>query len=106
VYLPGDIIIHANEDGEAMYFIQDGNVRIKSPNGQVISTLESGDHFGEISLVMEDHKTMATVEALDYCDVYKLDKIDFKEVFKSHTELFAKLHSVRIIIIFLLKQLR
>lgn len=53
-----------------MYFIQEGEVQIVS-DGQLVSTLQSGDYFGEVALITEDNKTTASVIASDYCDMYQ-----------------------------------
>lgn len=56
-----------------MYFIQEGEVNILS-NDQHVSTLSSGDYFGEVALVSDNCKTTATVVAKDYCDMYRLER--------------------------------
>ncbi|OXA64277.1 Potassium/sodium hyperpolarization-activated cyclic nucleotide-gated channel 3 [Folsomia candida] len=73
VYLPNDVIIEAGNEGQAMYFIQEGEVNILS-NDQHVSTLSSGDYFGEVALVSDNCKTTATVVAKDYCDMYRLER--------------------------------
>jgi CRP-like cAMP-binding protein len=47
---PGDYIFVVEEEANRMYFIVKGQVEIQSSNRQLISTLGSGDFFGEESL--------------------------------------------------------
>ncbi|XP_021943285.2 potassium/sodium hyperpolarization-activated cyclic nucleotide-gated channel 1 [Folsomia candida] len=93
VYLPNDVIIEAGNEGQAMYFIQEGEVNILS-NDQHVSTLSSGDYFGEVALVSDNCKTTATVVAKDYCDMYRLERSDFFAVFEGHSEVLAQIKKV------------
>ena len=45
VYLTGDIIIQAGRQGDAMYFIEHGTVKIEV-EGRTVGNLHDGDHFG------------------------------------------------------------
>lgn len=94
VFLPGDVIIEAGSEGEAMYFIQEGQVQILSKAGDLVSILQSGDYFGEVALVLEHHKTTANVVAKDYCDMYRLERGDFHSVFEGHLQVLAHLKLV------------
>lgn len=94
MYLPGDLIIEIGSDGQGMYFIQEGQVNILSGDGHLISTLDGGDYFGEGSLILDNQKTNANVTAKDYCDIYRLDREDFMEVFVKHPETLAKIKIV------------
>lgn len=94
VYLPGDCLIDAGSEGQAMYFIQEGQVNVFSSSGEFVSTLTGGDYFGEMAMVRDEHKTTATVQAKDYCDMYKLERADFYSVFEGHPEVLAQIKAV------------
>ncbi len=80
IYLPGDIIFHQGEIGHGMYFIARGKVEIlNEETGQVYATLPEGSFFGEMSLLFSAPRN-ATAKAVDYCDLYRLDKETFDEV--------------------------
>jgi len=77
VYTPGDAIVRAGEVGRHVYFISKGAVEVVDPDGTtVLGRLSDGDFFGELALLHRQRRS-ATVRALDYCDVYILDKEGF-----------------------------
>lgn len=69
-----------------MYFIGLGTVAVFSPNGKEICHLEDGDHFGEFCLIFDDLKRRANVVAVDYCEIYRLNRQDFKSTIKQYPE--------------------
>lgn len=75
VFLPGDFIIRQGEFGDCMYFLSNGDVEV-TVNDRRVATLGQGSPFGETALI-KGEKRMASIRALDYCDVYKLSKDDF-----------------------------
>ena len=69
------ILLHAaivveNDIGYAMYVIYQGRVLVVR-KGNEIAELETGDFFGEISLVTRAPRT-ATVKAVKNCQVFEL----------------------------------
>jgi voltage-gated potassium channel len=74
VFTPGDDIVRAGEIGRHMYFISRGTVEVVAADGQtILAKLSDGDFFGEIALLFSQPRT-AGVRAVDYCDIYALDK--------------------------------
>ena len=59
----GDVIFNENDQGDKFYFIYSGRVRI-SINNSKVRDLDSGNCFGEYSLI-KDEKRTATVTALE-----------------------------------------
>ncbi|KAF6770788.1 hypothetical protein AHF37_10519 [Paragonimus kellicotti] len=57
-YKDGSWIIRQGEQGEQMYFIEEGAVQISAKNtlGQevVLNTLKEGDYFGELALILHE----------------------------------------------------
>lgn len=51
--------------------------------------MEDGAFFGEIALMVKDHKRVATVSALEICTVYTLDRRYFMHAFESYPELLS-----------------
>jgi len=73
-YLPGDHVFKAGDRGREMYFISKGRLEVVSQDGTtVLTTLSEGEFFGEIALLQNRPRT-ASVRALEYCDLYTLDK--------------------------------
>lgn len=82
IYLPGDIIFHQGEIGHGMYFIAKGKVEIYNElNQETYAILSDGNFFGELSLLYQTPRS-ATVKALDYSELYRLDKNVFDEIIK------------------------
>lgn len=86
IYVPGDAICVYGEIGDKMYFINKGAVEVVSADGtQVYATLREGDFFGEIALLLKRPRN-ATIRAVDYCDLYTLDKASFDLAISNHPD--------------------
>ncbi|XP_022109179.1 potassium/sodium hyperpolarization-activated cyclic nucleotide-gated channel 2-like [Acanthaster planci] len=87
VYLKNDVIIKAGRHGDAMYFIEHGMVNIEV-EGRIVGTLQDGDHFGEIALLISERR-VASVIAKTTCDIYRLHSSDFDDVLEEYPEMRA-----------------
>ncbi len=86
IYAPGDAICIYGEIGDRMYFINKGAVEVVSQDGkQQYAIIREGDFFGEIALILQ-HPRNATIRALEYCDLYSLDKESFDRVVSHYPE--------------------
>lgn len=94
IFLPNDIIMKAHTIGDCMYFLSSGTVCVITPTGREVCHLDDGAYFGEIALLQKDEKRIATVYALEICEVYRLDRKHFQYCFTSNTELCKKLQRV------------
>ena len=75
-YAPGAVICREGEDGEEMYIIQKGKVRVSkrfAGKTHVVSVLEKGDFFGEMAIVNRIQRT-ATVTAIDEVELLVFDR--------------------------------
>lgn len=89
LFTPGDYIFRAGEIGRHMYFISRGTVEVIAADGQtILSTLSDGDFFGEIALLFQRPRT-ASIRAVDFCDMYSLDKETFERVLEYFPEFAA-----------------
>ena len=80
MFTPGDFVFREGEVGHNMYFLSRGNVEVLSERtNQVYATITEGGYFGEVALLMDSPRN-ASVRALDYCDLYTLDKESFHSV--------------------------
>ncbi len=92
-YSPGDNIINRGDKGESMFIIANGAVNIHNKNDEVINTLQSGQFFGEIALMM-DIERGADVVAKSYCDVYTLSKDNFNILLERYPALADNIDKV------------
>ena len=75
--MPGDEVVKQGERGDSMFFISKGNVAILDEDEMgTLAVLGEGSFFGETSLLREQPRN-ATVRALDFCNIYSLDKWSF-----------------------------
>ncbi|MEL6338794.1 MAG: cyclic nucleotide-binding domain-containing protein [Myxococcota bacterium] len=98
---PGDELIGENEDGQGLFLILKGHVRVtKKDEGEDIqlAILKEGDVFGEISLI-EGQPTTATCTAKSRGHLLFLPKREFSSVVARHPEMrdeLAKITAERI----------
>jgi hypothetical protein len=92
VFLPDDYIIRQGEYGDCMYFLSNGDVEVLV-NGVRVAALGQGSPFGETALI-QGEKRMASIRAVDYCDVYKLSKSDFDALRERYPDFDAQVKKV------------
>jgi hypothetical protein len=86
VFAPDVVIAREGEVANGIYFISRGTVDIASDEGRRShGTLESGDYFGDLSLLLGERRT-ASVRTLSYCDVFLLSKKDFEQIKREYSE--------------------
>lgn len=56
--------------------------------------MDDGAHFGEIALLVPDQRRVASVIAIEVCEVYRLNRKDFRKCIAVHSELFATIESI------------
>ena len=94
IYTPGDSICTYGDIGDKMYFINKGAVEVMSQDGkQRYATIGEGDFFGEIALILR-HPRNATIRAIEYCDLYSLDKESFDRVASHYPEFEKNIHEM------------
>jgi CRP/FNR family transcriptional regulator, cyclic AMP receptor protein len=75
----GKMIFHENDDGDKMYIIQEGNVRISKIIGDkehILAVLGKGDFFGEMAIVNRSRRT-ATATAVGTVHLLAFDREGF-----------------------------
>ncbi|KAK0077443.1 hypothetical protein PV326_010052 [Microctonus aethiopoides] len=77
-----------------MFFLGAGTVAIFTPTGKEICHLDKGSHFGEVALLVQDHRRVATVVAIEVCEVYRLDRPDFRRCVAVHKDIFSKIERI------------
>ncbi|XP_015589234.1 potassium/sodium hyperpolarization-activated cyclic nucleotide-gated channel 1 [Cephus cinctus] len=94
LYLPNDIIVKASTHGDCMFFLSSGTVAVFTPTGKEICHLDDGAYFGEVALLVQDQRRVASVVAIDICEVYRLDRRDFRKSIAVQSDLFAKIERI------------
>jgi hypothetical protein len=86
VFAPGDSIVREGEVADGIRFISRGIVDITSgEESRVHGSLEEGDYFGNLSLLLEERRT-ASVRARTYCDIFLLPKGDYERIKREYHE--------------------
>jgi len=86
-YAPKDEIVREGELGEEICFISQGKAEITTHEGSMVhGTFESGDYFGDLSLILGEKRT-ASVKALTYCETFILNKEDFNDIKDKYPEI-------------------
>lgn len=88
--MPQDYIIHKDEVGVEMYFVQRGECEVlvvaKEELGErVVKVIQAGNYFGEIALMMDSRRT-ASVRARTFCTLCVLHRLHFQKVLDRYKE--------------------
>jgi pSer/pThr/pTyr-binding forkhead associated (FHA) protein len=92
-HLMGEIIFSEGDIGTEMFIVQSGTVELlKSIGGEtrVLSTLEKGDFFGEMS-VLEDVPRTASARAKTDVELVRINGATFDAMLKSNTEIAIRM---------------
>ena len=94
VFVPGQVIMRRGEPGHQLYFINRGRVEVFGPDDEtVIAILSDGAFVGEMALLSSQPRAN-TVRAIDYCNVYALDRVGFDQVLAGFPEVAAAVQKV------------
>ena len=94
VFIPGETVVRRGEIGHRIFFINKGTVEVLSHDeGTVVATLSDGDFFGEWALLSSQSRAN-TVVAVDYCNLYALDRDKFDQVLDGFPEFATEVRRV------------
>ena len=83
----GDKIVETSDPGDALFVIQSGKVKVallgKNDKELILDFLESGDFFGEMSLVDGEPRS-ANVICMNKCTVLRLDRREFLRAVRTY----------------------
>jgi len=83
-YKQNQLIIRKGDDGDSLYIIASGRVRVHDEE-QVVASMEAGNFFGEISFLDAAPRSMS-VSADTQSVLYRISRNDFYKVFKNQPE--------------------
>ena len=94
VITPRGFVVREGELADGLYFIARGTVEVISDDGRTAhGTLEEGDYFGDLSLLLGERRT-ASARATGYCDFLVLPKIEFERIRLDYPEFRDALKSL------------
>jgi CRP/FNR family transcriptional regulator, cyclic AMP receptor protein len=83
----GDYVFHLGDAGHSLYIVHNGRVQVYVENTEgdkiVLSEIESGEVFGEISLLDGGPRT-ATAIAMENTELLRLDRESLQELVSTH----------------------
>ncbi len=86
VHVPGSYVVREGERANGIYFVSRGTLEITAgPESTSHGTLEPGDYFGDLSLLLGERRT-ASVRALAYSDVFLLPSHEFDRLKAEYDE--------------------
>ncbi|PYS99120.1 MAG: hypothetical protein DMF63_13705 [Acidobacteria bacterium] len=89
VYAPGEAIVRRGQEGNSMFVIVRGSVKVQIPENNIqktINTLRANDFFGEMSLLTGQPRT-ATVIAEEETEVIQIKKTALRPLFEVNPNL-------------------
>jgi len=94
IFTPGDYVFRTGDVGDSMYFISSGHVEVVSSDGKTVyATLSPGGYFGETALLMNQPRN-ACVRAVDYVDLYTLNRTTLGEILTKFPAFQKHLHEI------------
>jgi hypothetical protein len=94
VFTPGEYVFRKGDPGNHMYFIVAGAVEIRGDDPrEVFATLGPGTYFGEMALLSSAPRN-ANAHAVEYCDMYTMDKAAFGFLLDGHPEMAEKVRAL------------
>ena len=106
-YEPDQIIIQEGTEGDALYIVKGGVVRITKYDGRgrehELATIGSGECFGEVSLLDTEPRS-ASVYAKTACVLFRVGRHEFADLMAHHKEIERKFYKA--VALILAKRLR
>lgn len=92
-YGKGDLIIREGDEGDALYIIKSGQVRVAKFDGHGVmrdlAILDKGEHFGELALV-DNSPRSASAYAYTDCELLRIPRSEFNNLLKNHENIERK----------------
>jgi CRP-like cAMP-binding protein/Fe-S-cluster-containing hydrogenase component 2 len=96
-YKKDEVIFKQGDDADAFYLVRYGFVKVARHDGgkdRVLAYLKDGHFFGEMGLLKEGEKRMATLSAINRAELIRISKDDFKALVLEHPAIGANLEKV------------
>ncbi len=90
-YAAGEVLFNEGSAGDALYFIQSGEVEIyQASDGKIFERLKEGDYFGEMAL-LETEPRSASARVRVEASLLRLEQAAFMALLKKNPELGLKM---------------
>ncbi|CAD8132944.1 unnamed protein product [Paramecium pentaurelia] len=93
---PGQLIFQQNStQDDSLYYLYQGSIQVIEEKSQkALSIIKAGNTFGEYSF-FSGFQPINTFKALEFCQIYKLDKKQFLQIIKRNHRDFETFHHVK-----------
>ena len=88
----GRTVITAGSIGDRFYLVRSGRLHAIAVDGTVLGEMAAGDGFGELALLDGTPRT-ATVQALEDCELWSLDRPHFQRWIRDRYEIAARIRA-------------
>ena len=88
----GRTVITAGSTGDRFYLVRSGRLQAIAVDGTVLGTIVAGEGFGELALLDGKPRT-ATVQALEDCELWSLDRPHFERWIRDRYEIAARIRA-------------
>ncbi|MDO8282080.1 MAG: cyclic nucleotide-binding domain-containing protein [Thermodesulfovibrionia bacterium] len=96
-YNSGEAVFHQGDEADAFYVVRYGLVKITETGAdgrkRVLAYLKAGHYFGEMALVNENEKRMATITAISRTELIKVSRADFQNIIELHPRVKTSLET-------------
>lgn len=89
-YEAGHIIFNEGDDGDAMYYIIAGEVRIERA-GQTLGLLKTGDYFGEMAMLLKTPRTATAVVTEEGTELVAISAANMAAVLRQNPKVVLSL---------------
>lgn len=91
-YLAHEVVFDAGDEGQALYFLLEGEVLICRPgeHDRPVARLAAGSYFGEMALIGDSPRS-ADVVAARTCTLAALSRGDFERLMEAHAGIASKI---------------
>jgi len=96
VYAPGEAIVRMGQEGNSMFVVISGSVKVQIPEEgymKTLGTLAENDFFGEMCLLTGEPRS-ATVIAVEETEVLRIDKEGLKPIFENNPTLAESVYAL------------
>ncbi|MBI4825224.1 MAG: cyclic nucleotide-binding domain-containing protein [Nitrospirae bacterium] len=96
-YNSGEAVFHQGDEADAFYVVRYGLVKITETGTdgrkRVLAYLKAGHYLGEMALVNENEKRMATITAISRTELIKVSRADFQHIIELHPRVKTSLEA-------------